>query len=182
MAIDETSSSDEDALRSLTSSGLIYFTGGSPSHLFHVLRSTNLWEMVRSKWADGAVLAGSSAGAMVLGGWMLAPGDPPSWVQTIGAVANVAVLPHYERWGAERRDRAVATRPSRVTLLGVPGAGGVIFERGTTDGRVIGDLAVTVFDPSRDAKTVEPGGALRGRLTARRAFEADNWWTRWRQI
>jgi cyanophycinase len=157
MAIDEESGNDEDVLRPLTSSGLIYFAGGSPSHLLHVLRSTKLWKIVRSEWAAGAALAGSSAGAMALGGWMFAPGDPPLWVQTIGAVANVGVLPHYERWGNERRDRAVATRPSGITLLGVPGAGGVVFERGAAEGRVIGDLAVTVIDPSGKANMVESG-------------------------
>ena len=83
--------------------------------------------------------------------------DPPSWVQTIGAVSNVAVLPHYERWGKERQDSAVATKPSGITLLGIPGAGGVVFERGTAEGRVIGDLAVTVIDPSGKATMVEPG-------------------------
>jgi cyanophycinase len=157
MAIDEESGNDDHVLGPLISSGLIYFAGGSPSHLLHVLRSTKLWEVVRSEWAAGSVLAGSSAGAMVMGGWMLAPGATPSWIQTIGAVPNVAVLPHYERWGKERRESAVATRPSRITLLGIPGAGGVVFERGTAEGRVIGDLAVTVIDPSGEATMVEPG-------------------------
>ncbi len=157
MAVGERSGSDEDILRPLASSGLIYFAGGGPSHLLHVLESTKLWGTVRFGWAAGAVLAGSSAGAMVMGGWMLAAGEPPSWVRTIGAVANVAVLPRYERWGTERRDRAVATRPSGITLLGISGAGGVVFERDAAEGRVIGDLAVNIINPSGEAKTVEPG-------------------------
>ena len=157
IAIDHASANDEDTLRPLKSAGLIYFAGGSPTHLLQTLRSTRLWETARSAWSGGSVLAGSSAGAMVLGAWMLAPGDPTSWVETMNAVPGVAVLPHFERWGTDRRAHAISTKPPGIILLGIPGAGGVVFEPAVGQARIIGELAVTLVNETGTESIAKPG-------------------------
>ncbi|MGI8759605.1 MAG: cyanophycinase [Acidimicrobiales bacterium] len=77
------------------SARFVYLSGGSPLHLRSVLKETPVWEALTAAWADGAVVAGSSAGAMVLCDPMV---DPRGGALTVGLglVVNLAVLPHAE--------------------------------------------------------------------------------------
>lgn len=92
----------------------VYLSGGSPLHLRSVIKETPLWDALVDAWRDGAVIAGSSAGAMVLGDPMI---DPRGGAFTVGLgmVANVAVLPHAE--SAEQ----VATHHKRTFSLASAG-------------------------------------------------------------
>src|SRR3954462_9889035 len=54
-----------DAQQALQSAGMIVLTGGSPRRLRDALVATRLDEAVRSRHAAGALVMGSSAGAMV---------------------------------------------------------------------------------------------------------------------
>ncbi len=71
----------------------VYLCGGSPLHLRSVLKETPVWEALAAAWDDGAVVAGSSAGAMVLCDPMV---DPRGGAFTVGLgmVVNLAVLAH----------------------------------------------------------------------------------------
>jgi len=96
----------------------IYLGGGSPLHLRSVLKQSPLWQALEEAWRDGAVLAGSSAGAMVLGDPMV---DPRGGAFTIGLglVEQVAVLPHASKWSAERMQRTVSLTSAGVALLSI---------------------------------------------------------------
>jgi cyanophycinase len=77
------------------SARFVYLSGGSPLHLRSVLKETPVWEALVAAWDDGAVVAGSSAGAMVLCDPMV---DPRGGAFTVGLgmVVNLAVLAHAE--------------------------------------------------------------------------------------
>jgi cyanophycinase len=53
----------------------VYFSGGLPQHAINVLGGTPFWDEVLRLHLSGAVLAGSSAGAMMLGEKTYAPDD-----------------------------------------------------------------------------------------------------------
>src|SRR2546428_13767710 len=53
----------------------MYFSGGRPQHAISVLERTPFWAEVARRHRNGAVLAGSSAGAMMLGEKSYAPDD-----------------------------------------------------------------------------------------------------------
>jgi cyanophycinase len=53
----------------------VYFSGGLPQHAINVLGGTPFWDEVLRLHRSGAVLAGSSAGAMMLGEKTYAPDD-----------------------------------------------------------------------------------------------------------
>jgi cyanophycinase len=94
-----------------------YLAGGSPMHLRSVLKATPLWLALGEAWRTGGVLAGSSAGAMVLTDPMV---DPRGGAFTVGLglVPALAVVPHAETWHAERMRRTLdlADRFPLVTL------------------------------------------------------------------
>lgn len=96
----------------------VYLGGGSPLHLRSVLKGSAVWAALLAAWRDGAVVAASSAGAMVLGDPMV---DPRGGALTLGLglVRGVAVLPHSDLWSDEKARRTVdlATGPLRIVTV-----------------------------------------------------------------
>jgi cyanophycinase len=46
---------------------LIYFSGGDPGYLYETLKGSCAWKAAQRAWERGAIYAGCSAGAMILG-------------------------------------------------------------------------------------------------------------------
>ena len=92
-----------DAVRS---SRFTYLAGGSPMHLRSVLKETPLWEALVASVAGGGVVAGSSAGAMVLTDPMV---DPRGGAFTLGLgmLSGLAVIPAADTWSRERLHRTL---------------------------------------------------------------------------
>lgn len=96
----------------------IYLGGGSPLHLRSVLKDSAVWTALVSAWRTGAVVAGSSAGAMVLTDPMV---DPRGGAYTVGLglVSQVAVIPHADTWSAEKAHRTIALAPKGIPIIAV---------------------------------------------------------------
>ena len=97
----------------------VYLSGGSPLHLRSVLKETPLWDALVEAWRGGAVLAGSSAGAMVLGDPMV---DPRGGAFTVGLgmIGNLAVLPHAEPDVAAHHKRTFELADAGLVLAAIP--------------------------------------------------------------
>ncbi len=65
--IDRESANREDFASTVENADLIYFSGGNPSYLYETMKDTRAWNAAQRAWARGAVYAGCSAGAMILG-------------------------------------------------------------------------------------------------------------------
>ena len=146
---------DPANIAAVRSAGFVYLSGGSPLHLRAVLKQTPLWDALVAAHNDGAVLAGSSAGAMVLGDPMV---DPRGGAYTLGLglVANLAVLPHADTWSPEKVHRTLKLAPAgvAVALVGeraalVRAPDGTWSSRGqvTVQGRT-GEIALSAISPS----------------------------------
>jgi cyanophycinase len=94
----------------------VYLSSGSPLHLRSVLKESPLFEALGDAWRAGAVLAGSGAGAMVLGDPMV---DPRGGAFTLGLglVEGLAVLPQASTWSHERLRRTISLAPPGLALV-----------------------------------------------------------------
>ena len=96
----------------------VYLGGGSPLHLRSVLKDSKVWQALEEAWHAGAVVAGSSAGAMVLCDPMI---DPRGGALTLGLglVEQIAVLPHADTWSPEKAHRtfSLATGGLRIAAV-----------------------------------------------------------------
>lgn len=123
----------------------VYLAGGSPLHLRSVLAGTPLFDSLVQCWRSGGVVAGSSAGAMVLGDPMV---DPRGGAFTVGLglVEQLAVVPHFRREGGQLMWRTLELAPKGVRVVGIPEATALVLGR---DGgwRALGASSgdVTVF-------------------------------------
>jgi cyanophycinase len=135
---------------------LYYFSGGDPQYLVETLRDTPAWEGIRARHAEGAVLAGCSAGAMMLGGSMLSiraliGGQPPGWLPGLGLLPNIAVMPHFDRAaqfvGEELFHTIVASAPAGIALVGIDEDTALVRDTAGS-WHVKGQQSVTIFDGS----------------------------------
>ena len=165
MALDARQANDERLLAPVDAADVIYYTGGSPSHLLATLAGSLLLDKTKRALERGAVVAGSSAGAMVMGSWMRFE----DWTETLGIVPGVATLPHHE--GSEPDAVATelaATAPSDLHVLGIDGRTCCFRSGGVW--KVLGAATVTLyrggqwrrFNPGETVtlNPVAPGGAL----------------------
>jgi cyanophycinase len=103
--------------------GLIYLSGGSPTYLAQTLRGTRVWDAIVAAWQSGSALAGCSAGAMALTGWvppMRALHREPD--PGLGVLPHLRVLPHFDRmlgWVPDLLTRALLHPPEGTTVLGI---------------------------------------------------------------
>jgi cyanophycinase len=125
---------------------LIYFTGGDPVYLLETMRGSPAWKAAQEVLQRGRILAGSSAGAMILGGQMWAPGN--GWKEGLGLVPSIAVIPHHaslaSRWNAAHLR---ASLREGVTLLGIDEATALVGP----PWQVLGAGQVTVYRGKKPA-------------------------------
>ena len=146
MVLDNKQANNEEFVKQLKGSGVIYFTGGSPDHLLTSLRGSLLWEQILVERRNGAVIAGSSAGAMVLGQMMRRP-RLGGWIEALSAVPGIATLPHHENSDPDEIYRQLEAQVnSGLTILGIDARTGCIGQSGNW--RVVGFGKVTKYDQS----------------------------------
>jgi len=148
---------DERVLADLRGADLYYFSGGNPEHVIETLRDTPAWQIIRDGYAAGAVLAGCSAGAMMLGGYTLSVravmrGQPPRWLPALGIAPGIVLMPHFDRMadfaGAEMFRAILAAAPPGATLVGVDEDTALVYfpNRVKQRWQVFGRQTVSVFD------------------------------------
>ena len=115
----------------LEAADFIYFSGGSPRHLVDTMLDSPAWAAIARRHAEGAALAGCSAGAMAFGRLTLQPRriwtNPQSadetWYPALGLLPGVVTLPHFDRWvrrmGDDTLKSLAASLPPDVALIGV---------------------------------------------------------------
>jgi cyanophycinase-like exopeptidase len=107
----------------IAGAGLIYLSGGSPTFLARTLRGTLVWDEILKAWLSGSALAGCSAGAIALTGWVpsiRAPLRDPD--PGLGVLPGLRVLPHFDKmiaWAPDLLTMAQTGPPEGTTVLGI---------------------------------------------------------------
>jgi cyanophycinase len=139
--------------------GFCYILGGDPGLVANVLRGSPVGNAIIGSWRRGAVLAGSSAGAMALCSETLVRQSFPGHTQRralpgLGVVPDAAVLPHHDTFGEKWYPSARTALPDAV-LIGIDERTCALWEAGTW--RCLGAGGVTVYVPGIEAVRVETG-------------------------
>jgi cyanophycinase len=120
----------------IAGAGLIYLSGGNPTHLARTLRDTRVWNAIVDEWRNGASLAGCSAGAMALGGYIPDVRHPRrGGVDGLGIVPDLRVLPHFDRYSRMIPDFVM--RPlitDTATVVGIDEDTALVAEGPSEDG------------------------------------------------
>jgi cyanophycinase len=141
--LDRTSADRPEIAGAVGAARLIYLLGGFPHHLGQSLLGSAAWRAILAAHAAGAVVAGSSAGGMVLCEHYYDPLSARVFAG-LNMVPRVCVLPHHNTFGAGWAPRLAAQLPDSV-LLGVDERTGLIDNGDGEAWRVYGAGAVTLY-------------------------------------
>lgn len=139
--IDKTSANDEGITKSLREAKLIYILGGFTGYLGETLKGSAAWQAILEAYATGAVVAGSSAGAMVMCEFYYDP-SRGQVVDGLNLFPNTIVMPHYDTFGKSWASRLLEI--SQVTLIGIDEKTGMLDD-GAGTWTVHGAGSVTLY-------------------------------------
>ncbi len=137
---------DDALVAKLASANFIYFSGGKPRYLLETLRATEAWRAIQGIVLANGVLAGCSAGAMILGEVIF--DFPQLWraLPALGLVPGIAIIPHYNELPSFLSNAAVwALR--RTKVVGIDGGTALVWAN--SQWTVLGSGHVTVFTQRR---------------------------------
>ncbi len=158
-----TDANSKDVASEAAAGGFFYLVGGDPGLVVQVLEESRVWHAIFEAWSGGAVLAGSSAGAMALCGHSLIRAGWPNRFNrrplgALGVVPDTAVLPHFDTFGHRWIESAQRELPG-VTLLGVDERSAAVWGDGAWTAR--GPGAVTIITGGRRTR-FESGDKITG--------------------
>lgn len=113
--IDRNSANDPMLAVQLRHSRLIYLTSGFMGYLCRTLANSACWRAILSAYEDGAVIAGSAAGAMILCQYFFEPATREI-KKGLDLLPNTCVLPHHNMFGKGWVERLTNQLPNMVIL------------------------------------------------------------------
>lgn len=141
---------DPEIVRRIAFADLVYFSGGKPDYLLAALAQTPAWEAVLALLERGGVVAGCSAGAMILGAFIPGfrlrqlPGREALWLPAFGLVPQAVILPHFNEIPRAVVRPWLTLRPSGTRAIGVDAGTAIVGRPG--EWRVLGESSVTIAD------------------------------------
>lgn len=162
---------DRKTLERLEEADIVYFTGGDQVRLAETLRGTRALGVMRERFEQGAVIAGTSAGAAAMSQTMLARGDPEEGLNkgNVRTASGLGLLPqtiidtHFIQRGRFSRLMEAITHESQLLGLGISEDTALIVREGHLI-EVAGSDNVIIVDGSSITHTnhdeVEHGEAM----------------------
>ena len=128
---------------------LIYLLGGFTHYLGQTLAASAAWEAILAAYREGTVVAGSSAGAMVLCEHYYDPVGARV-VAGLGLLSRACVLPHHNTFGKNWAPRLAGWLPDHL-LLGIDERTGILDDGPAHLWTVHGQGTVTLYRGSQRA-------------------------------
>ncbi|GAC1401032.1 MAG: cyanophycinase [Ktedonobacteraceae bacterium] len=173
--IDRASAFDQEQLALLQEADLYYFSGGNPQHTIETLRDSPAWNIMKTAYDQGAVLAGCSAGAMMLSARTISIrqvmlGEPISFVDAMDIVPNIIVFPHFDRMAGflnqDRFQHLLHSVPEHYNVVGIDEDTALvrIEPNDTLDlmarWRVMGRQNVSIFNGGKSPQVLHSGDEI----------------------
>jgi cyanophycinase len=157
MVLNRSDAEDPRHAAAIANADWIYFSGGKPGHLVESLAGTTFWSAVLARHRAGAVLAGASAGAMMLGtrtfhfpDGMDESGMPRRVAvrDALGLLPDIFVAPHFDAVPADLWRRWAEIWPDGHRMLGIDEDTAIV--EGPDGWRVLGKGRALVFRALHD--------------------------------
>jgi cyanophycinase len=122
---------------------LIYLLGGFPRYLCETLSDSQVWRAALEAHRNGAVIGGSSAGAMVLCEYYYDPYEG-KLLNGLNLLQNICILPHYKRFGRSWASQLQSIIPQSI-LVGIDEHTGIVNDISEREWTVYGAGEVTLY-------------------------------------
>lgn len=155
--VDRDSADLPEIVAELRRARLVYMLGGSPDHLYLSLAGSRAWQAVLEAYQEGAVIGGSSAGAMVMCEHYFNP-HTREIQRGLDLVPNAAVLPHFSQFKSGWLETLRSGLPLS-TLIGIEEETAAIDDGMDKTWTVYGAKRVTLVQPEA-TRVFAPGGSF----------------------
>jgi cyanophycinase len=152
--IDRKSADDPAVVAALYRAKMVYLLGGFPRHLAQSLAGSDSWQAILKAYHSGAVIAGSSAGAMILCDTYYDPYEKQI-LNGLGLIPGACVIPHHDTFGQSWAPELIQRLPG-VILIGIDEQSGMLNEGPQGRWQVYGAGGVTLYQNDR-RKQFAPG-------------------------
>jgi cyanophycinase len=144
--------SDSKALETIQQATGVFFTGGNQARITELLKDTELDTALHKSFADGNVIAGTSAGAAMMPDMMIVEGESEtnprmevaSMDRGMGFLPNVIIDQHFAQRG--RLGRLISALTQQPANLGFGIDENTAIAINGKDLQVIGEGSVTIVD------------------------------------
>ncbi|UCF01114.1 MAG: Type 1 glutamine amidotransferase-like domain-containing protein [Deltaproteobacteria bacterium] len=151
---DRKSADNPNVVEALRRGKLIYMLGGSPQHLEQTLAGSASWRAMLLAHEAGAVIGGSSAGAMVLCTHYYDPFQREV-LKGLGLISGCCVLPHHNSFGQNWASWLADLLPDTI-LIGIDERTGMLDDGPDGRWQVYGQGEVTLYRRGK-IERVAPG-------------------------
>jgi cyanophycinase len=119
----------------------VYLSGGRPDYLYRTLQDTPVWRAILAVHQSGGMVAGCSAGAMIMGARLLGfPGLLPAF----GLVPDTVIVPHFDEIPAAFVKTVHFLAARDKTVIGIEGNTALVIDRDQRE--VLGSGGVTIWN------------------------------------
>lgn len=139
---------EDSCAQAIGEADLVYLSGGSPGYLLDVLDGTPAGTALRKVHLRGAIVAGCSAGAMVLAARQPRLRGPRflrlpiGWRAALGLAEGAAVIPHYDRFPEPLAALVALAAPRGTVVLGIDEETAVVGHGGAWQVRGCGRVTI----------------------------------------
>lgn len=140
--IDRNSAEDPTYAAKIAEANFVYLSGGKPDYLYQTLAGSHVWQAIKSVLSSGGLLAGCSAGAMVLGEKFF---GFPGWKTGFNFLPGMTIIPHFDEIPAAMIQPFRLMLRYGLILLGIEGNTALISNE-EHQYEVLGSGGVTVWN------------------------------------
>jgi cyanophycinase len=132
---------NKDLAEQVRQAEFVYLSGGRPDYLFNVLQESLVWQAIRDVLEQGGILAGCSAGAMVMGAKV--PGFPRAKPAFNLLPDNFMIVPHFDEIPTLFFRLMRLLTSSRFRMVGIPGSTALVVR--DSQAKVLGKGSVELW-------------------------------------
>lgn len=144
--------SDPEALEAIRNATGIFFTGGNQARITELLKDTELDAALHQQFTEGAVVAGTSAGAAMMPDVMIVEGEPETNPRVevakmdtgMGFLPGVVIDQHFAQRGRLGRLISAVVQQPVILGFGIDENTAIVVDGNQVE--VIGESSVTVID------------------------------------
>jgi len=116
--IDRESANNIQFADTIADANFIYLSGGRPAYLYDALENTRAWAAILSVLEKGGILAGCSAGAMIMGQEFFSFNGRKSGFNFL---PGTAIIPHFDEIPETRRQKICQQIGPDLMIIGIDG-------------------------------------------------------------
>jgi cyanophycinase len=125
----------------------VYLSGGRPDYLHRTLKDTPVWQAILTVHHTGGVVAGCSAGAMIMGAKLLGfPGLQPAFE----LIPDTVIVPHFDEIPAAFVKTVHFLAARDKTVVGIEGNTALVINEKQRE--VLGSGGVTIWNHRERAR------------------------------